>query len=80
MIRAMNKADTPLLPKLLLVGVASATMAIGASAAVSATTDHPPSRLTPRHLLLVPPAPDVAAFCDAAVAADRRDRGAKTRR
>ncbi len=34
----MNTADTSKLPKLLLVGVASATLAIGASAAVSAST------------------------------------------
>ena len=34
----MHKANTALLPKLLLVGVASATLAIGASAAVSAST------------------------------------------
>jgi hypothetical protein len=35
----MNTADTSKLPKLLLAGVASATLAIGASAAVSASTD-----------------------------------------
>jgi hypothetical protein len=62
----MHKADTSLLPKLLLVGVASATMAIGASAAVSATTEPPTDTAAPAAAGSV--APDVAAFCDAEIA------------
>ena len=69
MIHAMNKSATPLLPKLLLVGVASATMAIGASAAVSATTEPPPEPADSAAPAAGSAAPDVAAFCDATVAA-----------
>jgi hypothetical protein len=70
----MYKADTPLLPKLLLVGVASATLAIGASAAVSATTEPPTD--TAAAGTAAPPAggsaaADVSAFCEAEVAAEQ---------
>ncbi len=50
MIRAMHTADTSKLPKLLLLGVASATLAIGAASAASRRRhDRTPCRPAPAH-------------------------------
>jgi hypothetical protein len=65
----MHTSATPLLPKLLLVGVASATLAIGASAAVSATTEPPTDTAGAGS---APPAgADVTEFCAAEVAVEQ---------
>lgn len=51
MMRAMITADTSKLPKLLLLGVASATLAIGTASAASASsgTTEPPADSAPAH-------------------------------
>jgi hypothetical protein len=80
----MNTADTSKLPKLLLAGVASATLAIGASAAVSAstgttepaddTTAHTEHEMVPATLAVDGSAeassPEAETFCAAAIAVE----------
>jgi hypothetical protein len=65
----MNTAETSKLPKLLLLGLASAALAIGTAGAASAssgTSEPPMDSATPAEGSA---AADVSAFCDAAVAA-----------
>jgi hypothetical protein len=73
MMRGMNTVESPKLPKLLLLGVASAALALGTASAASATTE-PPSD-TAMTGTEAPPAEgsaaaDVSAFCDAVLAAE----------
>jgi hypothetical protein len=78
----MHTADTSKLPKLLLLGVASATLAIGTASAVSASSgsteppaDSAPAHSEPGHSMAPTPTageanPEAAEFCAAEVAAE----------